>query len=55
MTGTRQIWLVARRELRERSRSRAFRASLLVMVLTVVAIIVLPAVLTSSARQRDCC
>ena len=53
MTGRRQVWLVARRELHERSRSRAFRASLVVMVLAVVAMIVLPAVLTGSARSRD--
>jgi ABC-2 type transport system permease protein len=53
MSGARQVWLIARRELRERSRSSAFRISLVIMVLTVVAIIVLPAVLTSSDRSRD--
>ena len=46
------MWLVARRELRERSRSRAFRASLVVMLLAVVAMIVLPAVLTNTSRER---
>jgi ABC-2 type transport system permease protein len=48
-----QAWLVAKREIRERSRSRAFRASLLVMVMAVAAMIILPAVLTGSARTRD--
>lgn|SRR5262245_25056556 len=53
MSGRRQVWLVARRELRERSRSRAFRVSILVMVLAVAALIVLPAVLLSNERNRD--
>jgi ABC-2 type transport system permease protein len=47
MTGLRQSWLVAVRELRERSRSRAFQASLVVMVLVVLAVIILPAMLDS--------
>lgn len=45
MSGFRQIWLVASRELRERSRSRAFRASLLLMVAIVVGTIAAPALL----------
>ena len=53
MTTRRQVWLIARRELRERSRSSAFRASLVVMVLAIVAMIVLPAVLVGSSKSRD--
>lgn len=53
MNGVRQAWLVAMRELRERSRSGAFRVSLGLMVVTVAAMIVLPAVLTSTGRNRD--
>ena len=46
MTGLRQGWLVAARELRERSRSRAFRTSLVIVLLVVIAVIVLPSVLS---------
>jgi ABC-2 type transport system permease protein len=53
MSDARQVWLIAQRELRERSRSRAFRASLVVMVVAVVAMVVLPTVLLSSTRDRD--
>ena len=45
MSGMRQAWLVARREMRERSRSRAFRASVLLMVVAVAAVLILPALL----------
>jgi ABC-2 type transport system permease protein len=45
MSTWRQTWLVARRELRERSRSRAFRASLVLMIFVVVGAIVVPALL----------
>ena len=45
MTGLRAAWLVARRELRERSRSRAYRITTLVLMVAVVAAIVLPAVI----------
>ncbi len=45
MNGIRQTWLVAAREMRERSRTRAFRASVVIMVLVVVAVIALPAML----------
>lgn len=48
MNGLRQGWLVARRELWERSRSRAFRASLAIMIVTVALIIVLPSMLKPS-------
>ena len=53
MTRLRPSWLVAGREIRERSRSRAFRTSILVMVLAVVAMVVLPVLLTTSAKTRD--
>ena len=43
MTGRGQIRLVAVRELRERSRSRAFRASLIGMLLFVAGVITVPA------------
>lgn len=52
MTGFRQSWLVAVREMRERSRSRAFRVSILLMVLAVAAMIVLPALLISTQQTR---
>jgi ABC-2 type transport system permease protein len=45
MSGMRQAWLVARREMRERSRSRAFRASVVLMVVAVAAVLILPALL----------
>ena len=48
MNGVRQTWLVAAREIRERGRSRAFLASLLLMLLAVAAAIALPA----TARHR---
>ena len=51
--GLRQVWLVAAREMRERSRSRAFRASLLVMLLVVVGMIVVPALLEGRDGPKD--
>jgi ABC-2 type transport system permease protein len=45
MNGMRQAWLVARREMRERSRSRAFRASVVLMVVAVAAMLILPTLL----------
>jgi ABC-2 type transport system permease protein len=45
MSGTRQAWLVAARELRERGRSRAFLVSLALMLIAVATAIVLPALL----------
>ena len=45
MNSARQSWLVAVREIRERGRSRAFLASLLLMLLAVAAAIALPALL----------
>jgi ABC-2 type transport system permease protein len=53
MSGLRQGWLVAVRELRERSRSRGFRAGLAVMLLVVVAVIVVPALLDTGPGARD--
>ena len=53
MNGLRQGWLVAVREMRERSRTRGFRASMLVTILIVVAVIVVPAVLESTGGTRD--
>ncbi|MGZ4104792.1 MAG: ABC transporter permease [Actinomycetota bacterium] len=53
MNGARQIWLVALREMRERSKSRAFRASLIIMILVVVAVIVVPALLERSGGAKD--
>jgi ABC-2 type transport system permease protein len=47
------VWLVAKRELLERGRSRAFLASVIIMNVVVVGIIVLPAVLGTTAGTRD--
>jgi ABC-2 type transport system permease protein len=46
MNDIRQGWLVARREFRERSRSRLFIVSVVVMMMAVVAALVLPGLLT---------
>jgi ABC-2 type transport system permease protein len=53
MNGVQQTWLVAVREMRERSRSRAFRASLLLMILVVAGAIILPGLLQSSGGTKD--
>lgn len=53
MTGLRQAWLVARRELRERSRSKAFLAGLVVMLVVVVAAVLVPTMLERGAVTRD--
>lgn len=45
MSPLRAIWLVARRELRERSRGRTYRITTLILMLVVVAAIILPAVI----------
>lgn len=44
MSGGRAIWLTARREIRERLRSRAFRVSTLIQVLAVAAVAVIASV-----------
>jgi ABC-2 type transport system permease protein len=53
MNGVRQGWLVTRRELRERGRSRAFLASIALMVVTVAAILVIPALVKPGGGARD--
>jgi ABC-2 type transport system permease protein len=53
MNGLRQTRLVAAREVRERGRSRAFLASLLLMLIGVVAAIVLPSVLDAGPGTKD--
>ena len=53
MNGIHQTWLVAVRELRERSRSRAFRVSVIAMLVVVAAIIVVPSFLNTSASTKD--
>jgi ABC-2 type transport system permease protein len=53
VNGARKAWLVAAREMRERSRSRAFLASLIVMVVVVAGIIVLPSLLSSGGGIKD--
>jgi ABC-2 type transport system permease protein len=53
MSGLRQGWLVALREMRERSRSRGFRAGLAVMLVVVVAAIVVPAMLDTGPGTKD--
>ena len=45
MNGVRQGWLVAMREMRERSRSRAFLMSAVLMIVAVAATLILPALL----------
>jgi len=52
MTGMRQAWLVARREMRERSRSRAFQASVVFLIIGVAAMLILP-VLLKPGSVRD--
>jgi ABC-2 type transport system permease protein len=51
MTGVRQAWLVAKREMRERGRSRAFLISVAFMIVAVTAMLVLPALLTSGGTR----
>ncbi|HTH06293.1 MAG TPA: ABC transporter permease, partial [Ilumatobacteraceae bacterium] len=53
MSGLRQSWLVARRELRERSRSRAFIASVVIMIVAVVGSIALPSLIDTSGGTKD--
>jgi len=51
MTGVRQAWLVARREMRERSRSRAFQASVVFLIVGVAAMLILPVLLKPSSTR----
>ena len=53
MNGVRQTWLVSRRELRERIRSRSFWAGTVIMLLVVVAAIVVPAMVEPGKVNRD--
>jgi ABC-2 type transport system permease protein len=53
MTTMNQGWLVARREMRERARSRGFRISTLLMLLVVIAMVVLPGLLDTSDTTQD--
>lgn len=53
MTAMTQGWQVARREMRERSRSRGFRIGFLLMLLVVVVMVVLPGMLESADTTRD--
>jgi ABC-2 type transport system permease protein len=53
MNGVRPGWLVARREMRERSRSRAFLISLVLMAVIVAAMLVVPALLSSGGGARN--
>ncbi|MGZ4610148.1 MAG: hypothetical protein ACXV2H_07820, partial [Actinomycetes bacterium] len=53
MSGVDQVWLVALREMRERSRSRGFRAGLVVMLVVVLAAILVPAMLDTGAGTKD--
>jgi ABC-2 type transport system permease protein len=53
MTGMRLGWLVAVREMRERSRSSGFRTGLIVMLVVVVAVIAVPAMIDTSGGTRD--
>jgi len=52
MNGLRQGWLVARRELRERSRSPAFRASVVLMIVAVVAVLILPVLIKPGGTRN---
>jgi ABC-2 type transport system permease protein len=53
VNGARQTWLVAAREIRERGRSRAFVASLALMLVVVAGAIALPALLDTGPGTKD--
>jgi ABC-2 type transport system permease protein len=53
MKGMSQAGLVAVREVRERSRSRGFLASVVVMIIAVSAAVVLPALLDAGHGTKD--
>jgi ABC-2 type transport system permease protein len=53
VSGVRQGWLVARRELRERSRSRAFIASVVIMIAGVVIAVALPTLIDTTGGTKD--
>jgi ABC-2 type transport system permease protein len=51
MNGVWQAWLVARREMHERSRSRAFQASVVFLIVGVAAMLILPVLLKPSSTR----
>jgi ABC-2 type transport system permease protein len=51
--GVQQAWLVARRELRERLRSKGFAAGTAIMLVVVVAAIAIPALVDTDKVTRD--
>ncbi|HEX6220789.1 MAG TPA: hypothetical protein VF115_06825, partial [Acidimicrobiia bacterium] len=53
MNGILQTWLVAAREIRERGRSRAFLASLLLMLIAVAGAVALPALLDTGPGTKS--
>lgn len=53
MTGLNQGWLIARREMRERYRSRGFRISSLLMLLVAVAAVALPGLIGSTHGAQE--
>ena len=53
MSGFRRSWLVARRELRERGRSRAFIASVVIMIVVVVGAVALPTLIDTTGGTKD--
>ena len=53
MNGVRQGWLVTKREIRERARSRAFLASVALMVVTVAAALIIPALFKPGGGTKD--
>jgi ABC-2 type transport system permease protein len=53
MNGVRQGWLVARREIRERSRSKVFRAGIVITLALVIAAIVVPAMIRTGEVTRE--
>lgn len=53
MNAASQGWLVARREMRERGRSRGFRISTLLMLLAVIAMVVLPGLIDTTHTTKD--
>jgi len=53
MNGMRQGWLVARREIRERIRSKGFWAGMVITLAVVIAAITIPAMIQTSNVTRD--
>ena len=53
MNGVRQGWLVAKREMRERSRSRTFRFAAVLMIVVVAATLTLPALFMPGGGAKD--